>query len=155
MQRAGRGAAFTGYCRSVLSFADDGIECVFQLGVRFTAGRTVVPQDGLGLSYRSSPRVLDLIGVVSRHLGGQALESHEPERWFEGGITAGVGFDSSDEEAQFIQQTSDAILARRPSSTIGVICRNGWRRKPIDAEFAASETPCTRWDLAVDDARVV
>ena len=110
---------------------------------------------GLGMSYRSSPRVLDLVSVASRRLGGQTLESHEPDQWFEGGMTAGVGFDTASEEAQFIRTTCEAILSRRPSSTIGVICRNGWRRKPIDLEFATTESPCTRWDLAVDNARVV
>ena len=110
---------------------------------------------GLGVSYRSSPRVLDLVGVVSRQLGGQRLESHEPERWFEGGVTAGVTLASAEDEAKFIREKCAAILARRPSSTIGAICRNGWRRKQIDAEFAASKTPSTRWDLAVDDIRIV
>jgi DNA helicase-2/ATP-dependent DNA helicase PcrA len=109
----------------------------------------------LGLSYRSSPRVLNLLGVVSRQLGGQALQSHEPARWFEGGITAGVALRSGVDEARFIRETCDAILARQPSATIGVICRSGWRRKPIDAHFAAAGTPCTRWDLAVDDARII
>ena len=86
--------------------------------------------------------------MVSPQLGGQPLESHEPAKWFEGGITAGATFNSAEEEAEFIRQTCDAILAERPQSTIGVICRNGWRRKHIDAEFAVSETACTRWDLA-------
>lgn len=110
---------------------------------------------GLGLSYRSSPRVLDLLSVVSRHLGGEVLLSHEPERWFEGGITAGIGFPSGTDEASFIRETCARILERRPDATIGVICRSGWRRKPIDAEFANSDTPCTRWDLTVDDSRVI
>lgn len=110
---------------------------------------------GLGVSYRSSPRVLELLGVVSHQLGGQTLQSHDPEGWFEGGITAGVRFSTAAEEATFIRKTSAEILARQPSATIGIICRNGWRRKPIDGEFVASDTPCTRWDLAVDDARVI
>ena len=110
---------------------------------------------GLGMSYRSSPRVLDLLGVVSRQLGGEVLQSHEPEKWFEGGITAGVGFASGVDEASFIRETCAKILERQPDATIGVICRSGWRRKPIDAEFAGSDTPCTRWDLTVDDPRVI
>jgi DNA helicase-2/ATP-dependent DNA helicase PcrA len=110
---------------------------------------------GLALSYRSSPRVLDLLGVVSRQLGGDVLKPHEPERWFEGGITAGIGFASGADEATFIRKTCAKILERQPAATIGIICRNAWRRKPIDAEFAGSDTPCTRWDLTVDDPRVI
>lgn len=110
---------------------------------------------GLGLSYRSSPRVLDLVGVVSGQLGGQALRSHEPEKWFEGGIAAGTSCATGAAEAIFVRETCAKILAHQPSATIGVICRSGWRRKPIDAEFAASDTPCTRWDLAVDNVRII
>jgi len=110
---------------------------------------------GLGVSYRSSPKVLNLLGIISQQLGGQALTSHEPERWYEGGVAAGGTFSTGADEAVFIRQTAEAILQRDPSSTIGVICRSGWRRKPIDNEFASSGTPCTRWDLAVDNPQII
>jgi DNA helicase-2/ATP-dependent DNA helicase PcrA len=110
---------------------------------------------GLGVSYRSSPKVLNLLGIISQQLGGQALASHEPDRWHEGGVAAGAMFATGVDEAAFIRQTALAILDRDPSSTIGVICRSGWRRKPIDHDFASSGTPCTRWDLAVDNPQIV
>lgn len=109
----------------------------------------------LGVSYRSSPRVLKLLNLVSVGLGGQALQPDNPADWFEEGISAGAKFSTGSEEAAFIEQASALILDKRPSATIGVICRSAWRRKPIDAVFAVSSLPTTRWDLAVDDARVI
>lgn len=110
---------------------------------------------GLGLSYRSSPRVLDLLNAVSVGLGGQALQSNDPDEWFQGGIAAGFTFDTGVAEATYIEELSRKILNRQPNVTIGVICRSGWRRKPIDARFAISDLPSTRWDLAVEDPRIV
>lgn len=110
---------------------------------------------GLGVSYRSSPRVLAMLSTISQQLGGKPLASHDPGRWFDGGIASSETFASGAEEAVFIRQASQAILERQPSATIGVICRSGWRRKPIDAEFTTTGTPCTRWDLAVDDPKII
>jgi DNA helicase-2/ATP-dependent DNA helicase PcrA len=110
---------------------------------------------GLGVSYRSSPRVLELLNTVSIGLGGQPLEPDDPEAWHDGGITSGLVFDTGAEEAKFIETTSRRILAKQPNATIGVICRSGWRRKPIDAVFATSDVRSTRWDLTVDDARII
>ncbi len=110
---------------------------------------------GLGVSYRSSPKVLNLLGIISKQLGGQELSSHEPDLWHEGGVAAGGTFPTGVDEAVFVRQTALAILDRNPASTIGIICRSGWRRKPIDDEFATSGTPCTRWDLAVDNPQIV
>jgi DNA helicase II / ATP-dependent DNA helicase PcrA len=48
------------------------------------------------------------------------------------------------------------ILKCRPGATTGVIARSGWRRKLINAAFAArSELPCRHWDLAVDDQQTI
>ncbi|MGP9816818.1 hypothetical protein CIK76_03655 [Glutamicibacter sp. BW80] len=109
----------------------------------------------LGVSYRSSPRVLGLLNLVSVGLGGQALQPNDPNVWFEEGITTGARFSTGAKEAAFIEQASRRILDKQPSATIGIICRAAWRRKPIDAVFAGSSLPSTRWDLAVDDARII
>lgn len=110
---------------------------------------------GLGRSYRSSPRVLDLLGAVSSSLGGTTLEAHDPSQWFEGGFTAAGALPSAVLEAQFVREFSSEILSIDPAATVGVICRSGWRRKEIDTEFATTETPCVRWDLAVDDPSII
>ncbi|MHA6969431.1 UvrD-helicase domain-containing protein (plasmid) [Glutamicibacter bergerei] len=109
----------------------------------------------LGVSYRSSPRVLGLLNLVSVGLGGQALQPKDPNAWFEEGITVGAKFSTGAEEAAFIERASGHILKKQPSATIGIICRAAWRRKPIDAVFAESSLPSTRWDLAVDDAGII
>lgn len=110
---------------------------------------------GLGVSYRSSPRVLTLLGTVTVKLGGQALTPHDADSWFEGGVAAGARFKTGSDEAAFIRSLAHEIMAHQPQATIGIICRSGWRRKPIDAEFAASDTPCTRWELALDSSHVM
>lgn len=110
---------------------------------------------GLGVSYRSSPKVLAVLGAVSVQLGGQALTSHEPERWFGGGFAALETFATGEDEATYIRRHAAAILERQPSATIGVISRMGWRRALVDAELTASGLPCTRWDLTVDNPRII
>lgn len=109
----------------------------------------------LGTSYRSSPKVLETLGSVSMTLGGQRLDARNPAEWFEGGITAGCAFETGEDEATFIRRTAALILSQNSSATIGVLCRSGWRRKLIDAEFAGSTVPSTRWDLAVDNPAVI
>ena len=113
------------------------------------------PPAGLGVSYRSSPKVLALLNIVSVALGRQALEPDDPSAWHDGGVTTGLAFDTGVQEAEFIEAVTARILAKRPTATIGIICRSGWRRKPIDTVFAKSTLPSTRWDLAVDDIRIV
>ncbi|WIE83358.1 ATP-dependent helicase [Curtobacterium sp. MCPF17_021] len=109
----------------------------------------------LGTSYRSSPNVLGLLGAVASEVGGRTLVPVDPEHWFEGGVAAGFMFGTGSDEAEFVRSASAEIQRLAPETTIGVICRSGWRRKPVDAAFASSDTPVTRWDLAIDDPAVV
>lgn len=109
----------------------------------------------LGVSYRSSPNVLKLLGKVSENLGGLALDAHDPDDWFEGGIAAGGTFETGIAEADFVRDLTNRILTKQPNATIGIICRSGWRRKPIDVSFASSGTLCVRWELALDNSGVV
>lgn len=148
-------------CDASRTFVGDPLQGIYS----WTGARPVQVEDllrrisgeprGLGVSYRSSPRVLEALGAVSVQLGGQPLKSHEPMAWFEGGIAAGGAFTTGVEEARFIYDTSTAILDRHPEATIGVISRSGWRRKPIDDLFTDTGTPCTRWDEPVEDPRVL
>lgn len=109
----------------------------------------------LGVSYRSSPKVLELLGIISKKLGGQELKAFDSVSWFEGGIAAGVNCVTGYDEAAFIEDACSRILQKNPKATIGVICRNGWRRKYIDEQFSSSPVPSTRWDLVMDNDRIV
>ncbi|MBA8992147.1 DNA helicase-2/ATP-dependent DNA helicase PcrA [Curtobacterium pusillum] len=109
----------------------------------------------LGTSYRSSPNVLRILGAVSVELGGAPLAAADPENWFEGGTAAGFFFKTGADEASFVRTTAAEIHERAPEATIGVICRSGWRRKPVDSAFTRSDTPARRWDLATDDPEVI
>lgn len=111
---------------------------------------------GLGKSYRSSPAVLRLLASVSAPLGGLPLEAADPSAWHEGGLTTGGLFDDGSAEADFVVRCAREILKRTPGATIGVITRMGWRRGLIDTAVAAApDLPSCRWDLAVDDPRVI
>ena len=111
--------------------------------------------EGLGVSYRSSPHVLTLLNAVAATLGGQPLAPDDPGAWFEGGITAGTRFATGQEEADFLVETAARILDRQASSTIGVISRSEWRRKPVDKAFSDSPLVVCQWDLAVDNPEIV
>lgn len=118
--------------------------------------RRICPEPvGLGTSFRSSPKVLRLLGSVSAELGGKALQPNDPDAWFEGGLTAASGFATGADEAVFVRSSAELIMQHHSDATVGIISRAGWRRKPIDEEFEQSNTPFTRWDLAVDDPSVV
>jgi DNA helicase-2/ATP-dependent DNA helicase PcrA len=106
-------------------------------------------------SYRSSPRVLELVNSIGTQLGANALASAQPAQWpDEGFSTACVFMDFADEASQIVA-ASQLLLERDPNLSIGVITRSGWRRTIIDERFAASELPIRRWDLAVDDPRIL
>lgn len=110
----------------------------------------------LHASHRSSPAVLDAMSGISEMLGREKLEAADPGAWHQGGAASALAFRSGTDEAAWIVATTASILERNPAATIGVITRSGWRRKPIDEAFAAAtDIPCTRWDLAVDDQTVV
>jgi DNA helicase-2/ATP-dependent DNA helicase PcrA len=103
-------------------------------------------------SYRSSPAVLTMLNSVGVPLGAAALTSATPGAWPGGDAAAAVAFPTGIAEASWITARCTNILERRPEATIGVIARSGWRRKLINAAFAAQpKLPCRHWDLAVDD----
>lgn len=106
-------------------------------------------------SYRSSPRVLALVGSIGAQLGAAALSSAQPDRWSDEGFSTAVVFGDFADEASQIVAASRLLLERDPNLSIGVITRSGWRRDVIDEHFAASELPIRRWDLAVDDPRIL
>lgn len=114
------------------------------------------PPIQLTVSYRSSPAVLDMVNAVSFSMGAEPLRAASADSWVGGGVAAAVVEDTWASEAQMIASVSAKILAARPSASIGVITRSGWRRREIDAAFVARpELPCRRWDLAVDDPQIL
>jgi DNA helicase-2/ATP-dependent DNA helicase PcrA len=109
----------------------------------------------LSESYRSSPRVLALVNSIGTQLGATVLHSAQADRWPDAGFGTTMVFrDFSDEASQIVSATR-LLLARNPSLSVGVITRSGWRRRVIDEHFAASNLPIRRWDLAVEDPRIL
>lgn len=110
----------------------------------------------LSTSYRSSPAVLNVLNVASSLLGAAKLTAANPAAWRDGGASTALTFETGTREAAYVHAASKAIMERNPEATIGVIVRGGWRRKPIDTHFLSNTgVDCLRWDLALDDPRVV
>src|SRR5205823_5776535 len=66
-----------------------------------------------------------------------------------------IRFNTEHAESEWILNTARSILVRDPAATIGVIARSGFRRESVDAAFAAADVPSTRWDLAVENPRIL
>lgn len=109
----------------------------------------------LTLSYRSSPAVLAVVNAASRGIGGSPLSAADRLRWPNGGVASAINFATGTEESNWLTRQGAAILNRDPQATIGIIARAGWRRRVIDAAFAATDVPFTRWDLAIDNPVVL
>ncbi len=109
----------------------------------------------LSESYRSSPKVLSLVNAIGTQLGASALRSAQDDVWPDAGFGTVQVFADCDDEAKQILNAARVLLDRDPNLSIGIITRSAWRRKVIDQEFAASDLPIRRWDLAVDDPRIL
>ncbi|GAA2733839.1 ATP-dependent helicase [Actinocorallia aurantiaca] len=109
----------------------------------------------LNTSYRSSPAVLAVVNRASSLLGGQPLQAADPAAWPSGGQALYATFDTGLQEAQWILDEATRLLEADPSTTIGVIIRAAWRRRPIDEVFANAKIPTQRWDLPIEDDLIV
>ena len=104
-------------------------------------------------SYRSSPKVLEVVNSVSEQVDpGSSLRSARPESWIEGGCSATIVFKDRSEEAEWVKRLAGVILVHNPEATVGVIARAAWRRQDLDEAFGGEQAfPVRRWDLALDD----
>jgi DNA helicase-2/ATP-dependent DNA helicase PcrA len=109
----------------------------------------------LSESYRSSPHVLALVNSIGTLLGATALKSAQQDAWPGSGFGTAFVFNDFADEASLIVGVARLLLARDGDLSIGVITRSAWRRKVIDEHFASSDLAIRRWDLAVDDPRIL
>lgn len=149
-------------CAASRTFAGDPLQGIYSwagadpIGVEKILRPACGEPVSLTTSYRSAPAVLAMVNSLGTTLGAPALSAVEPDRWHEGGFGSAVVLRDRNHEADVIVRLSQMILERDPGSTIGVITRSGWRRTVIDSAFAAAPAvPVRRWDLAVDDPRVL
>jgi DNA helicase II / ATP-dependent DNA helicase PcrA len=106
-------------------------------------------------SYRSSPRVLTLVNRLGTHLGSPPLSAARAGHWPDDGFGTATIFDDCAAEANEIVSAARLLLERDPGLSIGVITRSKWRRREIDEAFTPSGLPIRRWDIAVDDPRIL
>lgn len=152
-------------CAERQTYAGDPLQGIFSWAgaapeevereIRASCGEPILLRE----SYRSSPSVLTTVNSMSSSLGAAAdLVSAHPERWAGGGCAAALVMQDSADEARTIAALATEILARDSTASVGVISRAAWRRQDIDKAFAAEagfDFTVRRWDLAMEDPRVV
>lgn len=112
-------------------------------------------QEALDRSYRSAPAVLRVVSAVARELGGTELICAEPGKWPGGGRARTLRFPDTWAEAAELLTLIKSDLHADPKATVGVMARNGWRRREL--ENAAREAGMTfeLWDHPVHRPAVV
>jgi DNA helicase-2/ATP-dependent DNA helicase PcrA len=99
--------------------------------------------------------VLTLVNRLGTHLGSPELSSARPDRWPDAGFATATIFNDCVDEADEIVSAARLLLERDPGLSIGVLTRSKWRRGDIDEAFTTSGLPMRRWDIAVDDPRIL
>lgn len=150
-------------CAERQTYAGDPLQGIFSWAgaapeevereIRASCGEPILLRE----SYRSSPGVLATVNSVSRALGSAAeLVSAIPENWPGGGCSAGLVVQDRAAEARLVAELSRQIIERDPAASVGIISRAAWRRADIDGAFASAPGfTVRRWDLALEDPRVV
>lgn len=121
--------------------------------VRTACGEPILLRE----SYRASPGVLVTVNSVSKSLASTAeLISATPERWPGGGCSAAIVVRDRAAEARLVVGLAQQIIEHDPTASVGVISRAAWRREDVDRAFTAlPDLPVRRWDLALEDPRLL
>lgn len=150
-------------CNSRRTFAGDPLQGIYswagaepaevEAEIQKTCGQPI----RLHGSYRSSPKVLDMVNSVSEQVNrGSSLISAQPERWPGGGCSAALVLRDRTEETALLKSLAAAILGCDPTASVGIIARAAWRREDVDKVFTGETGfPVRRWDLAIDDPGIV
>uniref|UniRef100_UPI003F58809B UvrD-helicase domain-containing protein n=1 Tax=Mycolicibacterium obuense TaxID=1807 RepID=UPI003F58809B len=150
-------------CSSRQTFAGDPLQGIYswagaapaevEAHVREICGEPVRLRE----SYRSSPKVLETVNSVSEQVSlGSKLVSAQPEQWADGGCSAALVLQDRAAEAEMLVQLALTISKRNPATSIGIVARAAWRREDIDRAFTQEkDIPVRRWELAIDDPRIV
>jgi DNA helicase-2/ATP-dependent DNA helicase PcrA len=98
-------------------------------------------------SYRSSPAVLELVSCIGSGIGGPRISSSDPTKWPDGGLVAGIRYQTQEEEARAVREIADFILDSHSDLSIGIIARVFYRRRAIDDAFRkVQDYPVRYWD---------
>lgn len=150
-------------CSSRQTFAGDPLQGIYswagaapvevEAHIRKICGEPV----HLHESYRSSPKVLDTVNSVGEQVAlGSTLVSAQPELWADGGCSAALILQDRAAEAELLIRLALKILQRDPETSVGIVTRAAWRREDLDQAFAREkDVPIRRWELAIDDPRIV
>lgn len=150
-------------CNERRTFAGDPLQGIYSWAgaapaeVEAEVRRTCGDPIKLHESYRSSPKVLEMVNSISEQVDpGSGLVSALPDEWPGGGCSAALVLQDQDAEAKLAVRLATSIHEAAPTASIGIIARAAWRRKAIDAAFAGqTDVSVRRWELAIDDPATV
>jgi len=150
-------------CESKRTFAGDPLQGIFSWAgaapaeVEAEIRKACAEPIRLRESYRSSPKVLEMVNSVSEQVDpGSGLVSAQPELWPGEGCSGALVIKDREAEAEMLTRLAGVILRWDPTASVGVIVKAKWRREDIDAAFARENAfPVRRWDLAIDDPGII
>jgi DNA helicase-2/ATP-dependent DNA helicase PcrA len=118
--------------------------------------RTRSPREvTLSTSYRSSPAVLDVVTKLGRSLGAAALTASDPDAWSGRSSFENVSHDDPVQEAQWVADKVEQLLAKDHVRNVGVITRSKRRREFVDQEVEQRFDDVEVWDDHVHSPEAV
>lgn len=100
----------------------------------------------LSESYRSAPAVLNMVNSLLPVTGGATLVAASPASWPVYGVAGLIHFEDDKREATEVLDLADLILKQCPRHRIGILCRNKFRRRVIDAFASKLDQDVYVWD---------
>lgn len=102
-------------------------------------------------SHRSSPSVLDSYNALANVARTRTLRCARPHAWPGSGISAGVTFETWEDEASWVCQLAHFLNTKSPAARIGILSPNANRRRRIDEQLDLTQLPHYRWDAPLHD----
>lgn len=100
----------------------------------------------LRTSYRSSPKVLQVVSRLGDKIEADPLSAADPSAW-EGKASFTIHHHAtSTAEAEWVIDEVDQLLSLDYIKTVAVMARTGERRRPVDDAFNARGLNVERWD---------
>lgn len=107
------------------------------------------------LSFRSSPRVLEVVNSTAELLGAPKLSAAYPDRWGSNAVACWLESEDVNEEAQRLNALSSSLQERYPGCSIGIIARRGSRLDLLRAALAAAGVEFQDWATPTHNPEVV
>jgi DNA helicase-2/ATP-dependent DNA helicase PcrA len=109
----------------------------------------------LRTSYRSAPRIVEIVSRVSEKLGGDPVDAAADQEWPHDGQVVIERYKSTGDEAVAVLGLIKHWLATDPEASIGIMVRAGERRAVLDRAVQEAALPAEVWDNPAHSPGVV